>query len=62
MAGTAGLDRAIEPVLGALRDSADAETRLVASTMLSLIARPTDRRVIEKLSEVRLANDGELAW
>lgn len=62
MVGTAGLDRAVEPVLGALNDSASAETRLMASTVLSLIAQPTDRRVIEKLSEVRLANDGELAW
>ena len=62
MVGTAGLDRAIEPILDALSDSAGAEIRLVASTVLSLIAEPTDRRVIEKLSEVRLANDGELAW
>ncbi len=53
---------AVDPILQALQKSARTETLLMACTALSVLAEPDNQRVIEALSQARLAHDGEVEW
>lgn len=53
---------AIDPILAALQSAKQPEAKLVACTTLSVIASPTDRRVLEALEKTRLSDEGEVAW
>lgn len=54
--------RAIEPIVSMIKTSTKPETQLMACTVLSVLAAPGDREVIDALAVTRLANDGEVAW
>ena len=54
--------RAIEPIVSMIKTSTKPETQLMACTVLSVLAAPGDREVIDALAATRLANDGEVAW
>lgn len=45
-----------------LKAPAEAETRMMASAALSVLAEPRDPTVIQALNEMRLAEEGEVAW
>jgi len=53
---------AIEPVLQTLARSDRPESKLLACTVLSVIAVPSDGHVVQALESARLAEDGEVAW
>jgi len=57
-----GAKRAIEPILAVLEKSNRAETLLTGCTVLSVLAVRDDPRVVNALSAVRLAHDGEVEW
>lgn len=57
-----GSKRAIEPILSVIEKSNRAETLLTGCTVLSVLADRGDRRAVDALSRVRLANDGEVEW
>ncbi len=54
--------QAIRPIIAALNSSSRTETRLVACTVLSVLATPGDQQVIDALADVRLSSEGEVAW
>ncbi len=54
--------RAVEPITEILTTSTRPETRLMACTVLSVLATPGDRRVLEALAATRLSSEGEVAW
>ncbi len=54
--------RAVDPVLRRLAPSNKDETRLVAATVLSLLASPGDERVIDALADLSRTTEGEVAW
>lgn len=60
--GLPGARRAVEPILAALEKTSRAETLLTGCTVLSVLAERDDPRVVDALSAVRLANDGEVEW
>lgn len=63
LAGLPGASEAVIPIVDALERSSLLETRLVACTVLSVLADGSDRRVIEALDSTRLAaREGEVAW
>jgi len=53
---------AIEPILDSLEKAAIPETRLMACTVLSVVAEPGEQRVVDALSTIRLSHEGEVAW
>ncbi|MFQ5590651.1 MAG: HEAT repeat domain-containing protein [Phycisphaerae bacterium] len=58
-----GSSAAVEPILQTLTETSSVETQLVACTVLSVLADPSDSRVIDALASVRLATaEGEVAW
>ncbi len=57
-----GAKRAIEPILIALGKTSQPETLLTGCTVLSVLANPGDAVVVDTLSGIRLANDGEVEW
>lgn len=60
--GLSGAKRAIEPILAVLGKTNRAETLLTGCTVLSVLGDRDDPRVVDTLSAVRLANDGEVEW
>lgn len=54
--------RAVEPITEILTTSTRSETRLMACTVLSVLATPDDRRVLDALVTTRLSSEGEVAW
>jgi hypothetical protein len=60
--GLPGAKRAVEPILTVLRKTSRSETLLTGCTVLSVLAGRDDPRVVDALSAVRLAHDGEVAW
>jgi HEAT repeat protein len=57
-----GAKRAVEPILAVLEKTNRAETLLMGCTVLSVLAERDDPQVVDALSRVRLANDGEVEW
>lgn len=57
-----GARRAVRPVLDVVKSSEESETLLVGATVLSVLAEPGDAEVIETLAELRLGDEGEVAW
>lgn len=58
-----GIARAVGPILKALSEAFSPETQLMACTVLSVLADPSDQRVIDALAATRLsAEDGEVSW
>ncbi len=53
---------AVAPMLALLVRPTSVETKLVACTALSVVARSGDQSVIDGLTRVRLADDGDVAW
>ena len=60
--GLPGAKRAVEPILLVLGKTNRAETLLTGCTVLSVLADGDNGRVVDALSAVRLANDGEVEW
>lgn len=60
--GLPGARRAVEPILAVLGKTNRAETLLTGCTVLSVLSERDDPRVVDALSAVRLANDGEVEW
>ncbi len=54
--------RAIGPIVAIIKGSKQPETQLTACTVLSVLATPDDRQVIDALSALRLRSEGEVAW
>ncbi|MBI1827606.1 MAG: hypothetical protein HYR83_14615 [Planctomycetes bacterium] len=54
--------KAIPAILHVLESADRAETKLVACTVLSLLAKPGDQQVIEALTAVRSQAEGEVEW
>lgn len=52
----------VPSIVGLLKPSTDAETRMMASAALSVLANPKDPEVVGVLNELRLAEEGEVAW
>ncbi len=57
-----GASRAVEAIVAVLEKTDRAETLLTGCTVLSVLADRDDPRVIDTLSTVRLANEGEVEW
>lgn len=57
-----GSRRAIGPIVSLLSQSPPTETRLMATTALSVLANPDDEAVIDVLSRERMTGEGEVAW
>jgi len=55
-------NRAVEPILAVIEKSNRAETLLTGCTVLSVLGERDDPQVVDALSRVRLANDGEVEW
>jgi len=53
---------AVNPIIDVLRSASEDRTKLVASTALSVLARPGDQGVIDALGRARLSSEGEVAW
>jgi len=60
--GLPGAKRATVPILAVLEKTNHAETLLTGCTVLSVLAERDDPRVVDTLSGIRLANDGEVEW
>lgn len=56
------VDQAIEPIIALLFESKLPETKLTACTVLSVLAKKGDSEVIDVLSRVMYANEGEISW
>ncbi len=57
------ISRAVGPILKTLSEASSPETKLMACTVLSVLADPSDQRVIDALAATRLsAEDGEVSW
>ena len=57
-----GARESVGPIVEVLRESRVAETRLLACTVLSVLAREDDQQAIEVLNSTRLTGDAEVAW
>ncbi len=57
-----GIAAAVPAMTATLKASTGAETLLVAATAVSLLAEVGDREVIDALSAVCIAHEGEVAW
>jgi HEAT repeat protein len=57
-----GISAAVPAMTAVLRESKRTETLLVAATAISLLADAGDREVIDALSEVCTAHEGEVGW
>lgn len=53
---------AIAPMIALLGRSTSIETKLLACTVLSVVAEAGDQTVIDALTQARLADDGDVAW
>ncbi len=56
------VQKGVEPIVGLLQRGAKPETRLVACTVLSLLAPHGDSAAIEALRSARLGTEGEVVW
>jgi len=57
-----GAKQAVEPIIAVLKKTNRAETLLTGCTVLSVLGQRDDPRIVDALSRVRLANDGEVEW
>jgi HEAT repeat protein len=62
LSSVGGIAAAVPAMTVVLKKSPRAETLIVASTAVSLLAKPGDREVIEALSDVCIDNEGEVSW
>lgn len=60
--GTEGISRAVPAMTVILKGSRRTETLIVAATAVSLLADPGDPAVLEALSDVCTAAEGEVGW
>lgn len=57
-----GVSEAVGPVTDLLNRAARSETKLVACTVLSVLAKPGDQKVLDALSSVRSSATSEVSW
>lgn len=62
LADVPGVNRSLPAIIARTKTVATPEARIVASTVLSVLAEPTNRDVLEVLTFLLRSQEGEVAW